>query len=43
MSACTIVNGDAERIVEPGEFEILIGHSSRYSDLRKTIFNVVEG
>lgn len=43
VSACTIVNGDAERIVEPGEFEILIGHSSRYSDLRKTIFNVVEG
>lgn len=43
VSACTIVNGDAERIVEPGEFEVLIGHSSRYSDLRKTIFNVVEG
>lgn len=43
VSACTIVNGDAERIVEPGEFEILIGHSSRYSDLRTTIFNVVEG
>ncbi|MCH4843345.1 glycoside hydrolase family 3 C-terminal domain-containing protein [Bifidobacterium pseudolongum] len=43
VSACTIVNGDAERIVEPGEFEILIGHSSRYSDLRTTILNVVEG
>lgn len=43
VSACTIVNGDAERIVEPGEFEILIGHSSRYSDLHATIFNVVEG
>lgn len=43
VSACTIVNGDAERIVEPGEFKVLIGHSSRYSDLRKTIFNVVEG
>lgn len=43
VSACTIVNGDAERIVEPGEFEILIGHSSRYSDLHTTIFNVVEG
>lgn len=43
VSACTIVNGDAERIVEPGEFEILIGHSSRYSDLHTMIFNVVEG
>lgn len=43
VSACTIVNGDAERIVEPGEFETLIGHSSRYSDLHTTIFNVVEG
>ncbi|RYQ28851.1 glycoside hydrolase family 3 N-terminal domain-containing protein [Bifidobacterium pseudolongum] len=43
VSACTIVNGDAERIVEPGEFEILIGHSSRCSDLHTTIFNVVEG
>lgn len=43
VSACTIVNSDAERIVEPGEFEILIGHSSRYSDLHTTIFNVVEG
>ena len=43
VSACTIVNGDAERIVEPGELEILIGHSSRYSDLHTTIFNVVEG
>ena len=43
VSACTIVNGDAERIVESGEFEILIGHSGRYSDLHTTIFNVVEG
>lgn len=43
VSACTIVNGDAERIVEPGEFEILIGHSGRHSDLHTTIFNVVEG
>ncbi|UBY94539.1 glycoside hydrolase family 3 C-terminal domain-containing protein [Bifidobacterium pseudolongum] len=43
VSACTIVNGDAERIVEPGEFKVLIGHSSRYGDLHTTIFNVVEG
>ncbi len=43
VSACTIVNGDAERIVEPGEFKVLIGHSSRYSDLHTMIFNVVEG
>lgn len=43
VSACTIVNGDAERIMEPGEFEILIGHSSRYDDLHTTTFTVVEG
>ncbi|MFR0603889.1 glycoside hydrolase family 3 N-terminal domain-containing protein [Bifidobacterium pseudolongum subsp. globosum] len=43
VSACTIVNGDAERIVEPGEFEIFIGHSSRYDDLHTTTFTVVEG
>lgn len=43
VSACTIVKGDAERIVEPGEFEILIGHSSRYDDLHTTTFTVVEG
>ncbi|PKU90423.1 beta-D-glucosideglucohydrolase [Bifidobacterium pseudolongum subsp. globosum] len=42
VSACTIVNGDAERIVEPGEFKVLIGHSSRYSDLHETTFSVVE-
>ena len=28
------------RIVEPGEFELLIGHSSRREDLKCTTFTV---
>lgn len=42
VDSCTIVNGDAQRIVEPGEFEVLVGHSSRAEDLRQTTFTVVE-
>jgi beta-glucosidase len=37
---CSIVDANAERIVEPGEFELLVGHSSRRSDLRRTVFTV---
>lgn len=33
VDSCTIVNGDAERIVEPGEFKVLVGHSSRDENL----------
>lgn len=40
VSECTIVNSDANRIVEPGEFEVLIGHSSRRRDLKRTTFTV---
>ena len=40
VSECTIVNSDANRIVEPGEFEVLIGHSSRRKDLKRTTFTV---
>lgn len=36
----TIVDPDANRIVEPGEFELLIGHSSRREDLKRTTFTV---
>lgn len=41
VAQCTIVNARAERIVEPGEFELLIGHSSRRDDLHRTTFMVV--
>ena len=37
---CTIADADADRIVEPGEFELLIGHSSRRDDLKRTTFTV---
>ena len=42
VDSCTIVNGDAERIVEPGEFKVLVGHSSRDENLRQATFTVVE-
>ena len=40
VADCTIVDPDANRIVEPGEFELLIGHSSRREDLKRTTFTV---
>mgnify|MGYP001009416466 FL=1 len=40
VANCTIVDPDANRIVEPGEFELLIGHSSRREDLKRTTFTV---
>ena len=40
VSDCTIVDSQAHRIVEPGEFEVLIGHSSRREDLKCTTFTV---
>lgn len=40
VSNCTIVDSEANRIVEPGEFEVLIGHSSRREDLKRTTFTV---
>ena len=41
VADCTIVDPDARRIVEPGEFELLIGHSSRRGDLKRATFTVV--
>ena len=41
VSDCTIVDSEANRIVEPGEFEVLIGHSSRREHLKRTTFTVV--
>ena len=40
VADCTIVDPDANRIVEPGEFELLVGHSSRREDLNRTVFTV---
>lgn len=40
VADCTIVDPDARRIVEPGEFELLIGHSSRRGDLKRATFTV---
>lgn len=40
VSDCTIVDSEANRIVEPGEFEVLIGHSSRREDLKRATFTV---
>lgn len=40
VNQCTIVNADAQRIVEDGTFEVLIGHSSRRKDLKAARFIV---
>ncbi len=40
VADCTIVDAQANRIVEPGEFELLIGHSSRRQDLTRATFTV---
>lgn len=40
VADCTIVDQDARRFVEPGEFEVLIGHSSRRTDLKRATFTV---
>lgn len=40
ISDCSIVNAQGHRIVENGEFEVLIGHSSRRSDLKRAVFAV---
>ena len=40
VSDCTIVDSEANRIVEPGEFEVFIGHSSRREHLKRTTFTV---
>ncbi len=42
VSQCTIVNAAGDRVVEPGEFEVLIGHSSRTEDLLAASFTVTE-
>lgn len=36
VSDLTIVNAEGDRVVEPGAFDILVGHSSRLGDLKTT-------
>jgi beta-glucosidase len=38
---CTIVTATARRVVEPGTFELLVGHSSRREDLLAGTFTIV--
>jgi beta-glucosidase len=39
-AACTIVDADGRRFVEPGDFELLVGPNSRESDLLRTAFTI---
>ncbi|MFV0286660.1 MAG: glycoside hydrolase family 3 N-terminal domain-containing protein [Demequina sp.] len=39
-SACTIVNAAGERVVEPGEFTLLVGPTSRLADLIAAPFTI---
>lgn len=41
VSACTIVDAHERRVVEPGDFELLVGRSSRDADLLRTPFTVL--
>ena len=40
-SACTLVDADARRVVEPGDFDLLVGPSSRDRDLLAARFSLV--
>lgn len=42
VADCTIVNAAGKRVVEPGDFELLVGRSSRDEDLEALPFTVVE-
>ena len=41
VSACTIVDAAGRRVVEPGDFELLVGGSSRDVDLQRARFTVL--
>ncbi|MFT8639320.1 glycoside hydrolase family 3 N-terminal domain-containing protein [Bifidobacterium sp.] len=43
VADCSIVDADERRVVEAGDFEALIGHSSKESDLSSVGFTVSEG
>ena len=40
VADCTIVDARGERVVEPGDFELLVGSSSRDADLLSIRFEV---
>lgn len=40
-ASCTLVTADGRRIVEPGEFRMLVGPSSRTTDLLSASFRIV--
>nr|WP_225432937.1 glycoside hydrolase family 3 N-terminal domain-containing protein [Bifidobacterium sp. SMB2] len=40
VNDCSIVDAAARRVVESGDFELLVGHSSRREDLRRATFTV---
>ncbi|SKC40303.1 exo-beta-d-1,3/1,6-glucosidase [Okibacterium fritillariae] len=40
-SACSLVDAAGDRIVEPGDFELLVGTSSRLADLQSAPFRIV--
>jgi beta-glucosidase len=40
VAACTLVTADGRRIVEPGDFELLVGPSSRERDLLRGPFRI---
>lgn len=42
-TACSVVNADGVRVVEPGAFELLVGRSSRLSDLLSATFRIGGG
>ena len=42
-SSCTLVLADGSRIVEEGEFELLVGPSSRTADLLRATFHINAG
>jgi beta-glucosidase len=42
-SSCTLVTADGRRVVEPGEFELLVGPSSRTADLLSATFRIGVG
>jgi beta-glucosidase len=39
-ASCSLVTADGRRVVEPGEFELLVGPSSRESDLLRAGFRI---
>ena len=40
VAACTLVTADGRRVVEPGDFELLVGPSSRDRDLLRAPFTI---